>query len=234
MTRLAVICARGGSKGIQNKNLRKISGEPLVSITIRQAYESGAFDWIAVSSDNQRILETGTDAGADFTIKRPKKLATDLAAKVPAIRHCAEKVEKYVSKTIDLIVDLDVTSPLRSVEDIRGAIKKLEKSNADNLVTGTAARRSPYFNLVEIDSEKRVHLCKKTSTLVFRRQDAPICFDLNASVFCWKRASLFSTNDSVIGNNTIFFEMPAERSIDIDTELDFAIVQLMMEQKLGK
>tara|TARA_B100001123_G_C15237713_1_gene997837 strand:- start:247 stop:702 length:456 start_codon:yes stop_codon:yes gene_type:complete len=131
-------------------------------------------------------------------------------------------------------VDLDITSPLRTIQDIRETINKLETSNAENLVTGSTARRSPYFNLVETDEKERVYLSKKPSKPIFRRQDSPLCFDLNASIFCWKRACLFSNNDSVIGDNTIFFKMPEDRSIDIDTELDFSFVRFMMEEKLGK
>ena len=86
MTRLAVICARGGSKGIKGKNLRNLLDKPLLAHTIEQAQESGVFDWIAVSSDSHQILAVGTAAGADFAVERPASLASDTAPKVPAIR----------------------------------------------------------------------------------------------------------------------------------------------------
>lgn len=231
MKRLAVICARGGSKGIKNKNLRTLAGKPLLAHTIEQAKQSGMFDWIAVSSDSLEIRHAGETAGADFMIERPADLANDTAPKVPAIRHCCASVEATTGSQADIIVDLDATAPLRSIEDIQNAIRKLENSDADNLVSGMSARRSPYFNLVEEQSNGRVLLAKIPEMPIARRQDAPRCFDLNASVFVWKRSTLFSQNDYVLGENTILFEMPEERSIDIDTELDFAFVEFMVSRK---
>lgn len=231
MKRLAVICARGGSKGIRNKNLRPLAGKPLLAHTVEQALASTVFDWVAVSSDSDEILAAGTAAGADFAVRRPVELASDTAAKIPAIRHCAATVEAETGIRIDIITDLDATSPLRSLDDIRGAVAKLEASGADNLLTGMPARRSPYFNLVEEAADGHVQLSKKLATPITRRQDAPKCFDLNASVFVWTRAALFSGNDTVFNNHTILYEMPEERSIDIDTETDFDFVAFIMNQR---
>jgi N-acylneuraminate cytidylyltransferase/CMP-N,N'-diacetyllegionaminic acid synthase len=233
MKRLAVICARGGSKEIKNKNVRVLGGKPLLAHTVEQAQQSAMFDWIAVSSDSAEILQAGKDAGADYMIQRPAELANDVAPKIPAIRHCAASVEEATGVMIDTIVDLDATAPLRSTADIKGAIEKLESSDADNLVSGMTARRSPYFNLVEEQPDGRVQLAKIPETPIARRQDAPRCFDLNASIFVWKRSTLFSHNDYALGTNTILFEMPEERSIDIDTELDFAFVAFMMSRREG-
>lgn len=231
MKRLAVICARGGSKGIKNKNLRLLDGKPLLAHTIEQAHASGVFNWIAISSDSDTILQAGRDAGADFVVLRPTELANDSAPKVPAIRHCAAMVEAETGSKVDTIVDLDATAPLRSLDDIRDAVAKFESSTADNLVSGMPARRSPYFNLVEELPDGRVVLAKIPETPIARRQDAPRCFDLNASIFVWKRASLFSDLDYALGNNTILYEMPEDRSIDIDNELDFAFVEFMVARK---
>lgn len=231
MKRLAVICARAGSKGIKGKNLRILMGKPLIAHTVEQACQSGVFDWVAVSSDSPDILAAGITAGADFAIERPAKLADDTAAKVPAIRHCAAAVETLVGTKIDTITDLDATSPLRSLDDIRGAIAKLEASGADNLMTGMPSRRSPYFNLVEESADGSVALSKPLEQTIVRRQDAPKCFDLNASVFVWTRATLFSEYDGVFNKRTILFEMPEERSIDIDTETDFEFVEFIMARR---
>lgn len=231
MKRLAVICARGGSKGIKNKNLRPLAGRPLLAHTVEQARASGIFDWVAVSSDSPAILAAGRAAGADFAIERPLALADDTAPKIPAIRHCAAQVEAATGVTLDTIADLDATAPLRSLDDIRGAVAMLELSDAENLVTGMPARRSPYFNLVEEQPDGHVQLSKKLATPIARRQDAPKCFDLNASVFVWTRAALFSGNDTVFNSRTILYEMPEERSIDIDTETDFDFVAFIMNRR---
>jgi len=233
MSRLAVICARGGSKGIKNKNLRSLADKPLLAHTIEQARQSEMFDWIAISSDSADIRQAGKAAGADYMIERPADLASDVAPKIPAIRHCAASVEEATGITLNPIDDLDATAPLRSIADIKGAIEMLENSDADNLVSGMTARRSPYFNLVEEQSDGRVQLAKIPETPIARRQDAPRCFDLNASIFVWKRSTLFSQNDYALGTNTILFEMPEERSIDIDTELDFVFVEFMISRQEG-
>ncbi len=231
MKRLAVICARGGSKGVKGKNLRELAGKPLIAHSIEQAKESGMFSAVAVSSDSAEILEAARQWGADHVIERPAELASDTAPKVPAIRHCVETVEQESKSVFDVIVDLDVTAPLRSLDDIRGAIERLEASDADIVVSAMPARRSPFFNLVELDEQDRVHLSKKPEVPIARRQDAPECFDLNASVFVWRRSGLFSGEDTVLGDNTLLFEMPEERSIDIDTETDFKFVEFMMTRK---
>lgn len=230
MRRLAVICARGGSKGVKGKNLRQLAGKPLIAHSIGQAKESGMFAAVAVSSDSAEILSTAREWSADYTIERPAELASDTAPKVPAIRHCAEAVEAETEEPFDVIVDLDATAPLRSIDDIQGVIGMLEESGAANVVSGMPARRSPYFNLVERDADGRVHLSKPPKNPIARRQDAPECFDLNASVFAWTRAALFSENDSVLGGDTLLYVMPEERSIDIDTETDFKFVEFLMTQ----
>ncbi|MAF96647.1 MAG: flagellar modification protein B [Rhodospirillaceae bacterium] len=230
MKRLAIICARGGSKGIKGKNLRQLAGKPLIAHTIEQAKDSKAFAAVAVSSDSAEIFETAREWGADHVIKRPAELASDTAPKVPAIRHCAETVETETGITFDVIVDLDATAPLRNIDDIQGVIELLEESGAANVVSAMPARRSPYFNLVERDENSRVHLSKPPKTPIARRQDSPECFDLNASVFAWTRAALFSGNDYVLGGDTLLYVMPEERSIDIDTETDFKFVEFLMTQ----
>ena len=228
LRRLAVICARGGSKGVKGKNLRELAGKPLIAHSIGQAKDSGLFDAVAVSSDSVAILEAARTWGADFTVTRPEELATDAAPKVPAIRHCAQTMETETGEQFDTIVDLDATAPLRNTDDIRGAVELLETSDAANVVTGMPARRSPYFNLVERDDKGRVHLSKPPAATLYCRQDAPECFDLNASVFVWTRWALFSDHDSALSDNTLLFVMPEERSIDIDTETDFKFVESLM------
>lgn len=225
--RLCTLCARGGSKGVPNKNIRQLHGLPLIAHSIAQARDSGLFEYIAVSSDSPAILEAARVAGADFLVRRPDDMASDTAAKVPAIRHCLLEAERRAGHVFDVLVDLDATSPLRAVDDIRGAVKMLESSDASNVITGTAARRSPYFNLVEMGVEGFVVLSKRLQTPVVRRQDAPQCFDMNASIYAWRR-DVFVDHPAVFYPDTRLFEMPEERSHDIDSELDFEWVEYLM------
>lgn len=226
MNRLCTICARGGSKGVKNKNIRELLGKPLIAHSILQAKQSCFFEAIAVSSDSDTILSIAKGWGADYLIKRPDELATDHAAKLPVIQHCVLETERLAQKLFDVIVDLDATSPLRSVDDIQEAVKLLEDKNASNVITGAPSRRSPYFNLVEVDEKGVVALSKSLAVPVLRRQDAPKCYDMNASIYVWKRDALFK-NNILFNENTLLYVMPEERSVDIDSELDFEFVEFL-------
>lgn len=227
MNRLCTICARGGSKGVKGKNIREMLGKPLIAHSIEQARSSGLFELIAVSSDSKEILNVAERFGADIVVDRPSELASDSAAKLPAIRHCFEEVEKKCGVTFDVLVDLDATSPLRIPEDIIGAVDLLETQKIANVITGAPARRSPYFNLVEIGEDGVVRLSKIPSHPIVRRQDAPQCYDMNASIYVWWRDSLFREG-AIFQEDTRLFVMPEERSIDIDSELDFKFVEFLM------
>lgn len=226
---LCTICARGGSKGVPGKNLRLLVGKPLIAHSIDHAREAGIFAAIAVSSDDDNILKTAQNAGADFLIRRPDELAADTAAKAPAIRHCVENVEQQSGRKFEIFVDLDATSPLRLPKDVVGAVKLLQVSGCSNVITGTSAHRSPYFNLVEMHPDGSVGLSKPLGTIV-RRQDAPLCFDMNASVYVWTRAAMFA-GPNVFRADTRLFEMPADRSHDIDSETDWEIVEFLMKRR---
>lgn len=231
MKKICTICARGGSQGVKNKNIISVCGRPLIAHTILQAKKSGLFDVIAVSSDSKEIRDVSLEWGADEVIERPADLATSTAAKVPVIRHAVSEIEKRKNTQYDIAVDLDATSPLRSVEDILQSVTLLmQNSSATNLITGCRARKSPYFNLVEKNKDGYVELSKKTKMIIVRRQDAPLCFDLNASIYVWKRNVLFDYN-AVILEQTLLFEMPEERSIDIDTLLDLKIVRMLAKNR---
>ena len=230
MKRLCTICARGGSKGVPNKNIRPIGGKPLIGHSVLQAQSSGLFEAIAVSSDSPEILDVSKKFGADYAIFRPQELASDSAPKLPAIQHCVNEVEKISGKSFDVIVDLDVTSPLRLTKDIEGAVRLLEEKNVSNVITGCPARRSPYFNLVERDEDDYVRLSKPPEQIITRRQDAPECFDMNASIYVWKREGLIGRK-SIFNADTLLFVMPEERSIDVDHEWEFEYVEFLFNKR---
>lgn len=185
---------------------------------------------MAVSSDSQAILEEAKKGGADFRIRRPDELATDTASKLPAIIHAVKEVEKVVQRFYEVIVELDPTSPLRSVEDIRETVSLLEKKNAMNVITASPARRSPYFNIVELNPQGAAVLAKPLPFSVIRRQDSPPCYDMNASIYVWKRGPFFE-NPAVFYPDTQLYVMPVERSWDIDSEIDFEMVEWLMQKQ---
>ncbi|MCJ8007611.1 cytidylyltransferase domain-containing protein [Lederbergia wuyishanensis] len=230
MNRICTICARGGSKGVKNKNIRDLLDIPLIAHSIIQAKKSSMFEVIAVSSDSNDILAIAKEYGADLLIERPKELATDQAAKLPVIQHCVKVSEEKLDRKFDIVVDLDATSPLRSIEDIVQSLTQFEgNKDATNLITGAPARRSPYFNLVEV-IDSYVSLSKPLEKGIVRRQDAPKSYDMNASIYIWRRESLLKST-SVFQSNTILYEMPEERSIDIDSELDFEFVSFLAKKR---
>lgn len=231
MKRLCTICARGGSKGVVGKNIRVLLGKPLLAHSIAQARATGLFEFLAVSSDSDEILDVARTHGVDLLIKRPDELATDTAGKLPAIQHCVMEVERITGSHFDSLVDLDATSPLRIPEDIVNAVKLLEETGADNVITAMPARRSPYFNLVELGDDGVARLSKPLDVPILRRQDAPKCFDMNASIYAWSREVFFSSN-TIFNSSTRMYVMPEERSIDIDSELDFRFVEFMMMERM--
>lgn len=229
MKRLCTICVRGGSKGVVNKNIRNIAGKPLLAYTIQQAQESGLFDAIAVSSDSEEILSVAKTYGVEYLVQRPIELAGDTSPKIPAIQHCVKEVERMTNCQFDTFVDLDATSPLRISKDIQEAVELFEQKEVTNLITAMPSRRSPYFNMVEIVNG-RVQLVKDQGLSVERRQDAPLCYDMNASIYIWSRKGLFEC-EGLFHEDTVLYIMPEERSIDIDTETDFMLVEWLLRRR---
>jgi CMP-N,N'-diacetyllegionaminic acid synthase len=230
MTRICTICARGGSKGVPGKNIRLIAGKPLIAWSIGQARDSGLFDMIAVSSDSAAILEVAKQAGADHLVTRPAEMATDFVGKVDSIAHCLRSAEAALGRQGEVFVDLDATSPLRDAADIVGALALIEATGATNVITGAPARRSPYFNMVERRPDGSVGISKPLPDTVLRRQDSPSCYDMNGSIYVWQRDA-FLADPRVFYPDTQLFEMPENRSVDIDTQVDFDLVELLLLRK---
>lgn len=225
---LCTICIRGGSKGIKNKNIKKINGKPLVLYSYEVAKKTKIFEKIFISSDSESFLNICKKFGAKDLVKRPKVLSNDKSGKIEAIRHTLLSAENKYNTQYDYIIDLDATSPLRTVNDIKEAYKKFSKSNSSNLFSVTNSNRSPYFNMVEIKKSK-VQLVKQAKKQYLRRQDTPVTYDLNASIYIWKRKSLIK-NKKLIQNKTNIYVMPKSRSIDIDDKFDFKIVSELLKK----
>ena len=230
MKNLCTICMRGGSKGVPNKNLRKLHNKPLMAYTIEQALESKLFDHVVVSTDSEKIAETARESGAESWFIRPPELAADDVSKLPAIRHAFLESEDYYGYLFDVLVDLDATSPLRLVEDISNAYNQFVYQDADILITASPCRKNPYFNQVEVINGK-IRPVKKTNTMIVRRQDAPQVYDMNASIYIWKRKVLLE-NDTLFTDRSSLYIMPEERSVDIDTKLDLEFVEYMIGKSI--
>lgn len=227
MKRICTILARGGSKGVPGKNLRELAGKPLIAHAIEQARATALFDALAVSSDSDAILDVARALRVDHVVRRPIEMATDAASKLPAIQHCVRTVEDARGMTFDLVVDLGVTSPLRSAADIRGAVALWEDRRNSVVVSATRARSSPYFNMVEIDADGWAKLSKKPPARIERRQDGPHVFELNGAIYVWRRAAIMEA-PAVFYPDTAIYEMPHERSVDIDSPIDLAFAEFLM------
>ena len=226
---LCTICARGGSKGVKNKNIKELNGKPLIAYTIEQAKASGLFEHIVISTDSDDIANIAKQYGAEEFFKRSSEMASDTAGKLDVIKDAFKRSEEHYNKTFDYLIDLDATAPLRLTEDIINSFKQFKENDNDNLITAMPSRRSPYFNLVEQDKDGKVYLSKKLGSTVVRRQDAPKSYDMNASIYIWKRDIILNEN-SIFLDRTGLYVMPEERSIDIDNELDFKFVEFFMKE----
>jgi CMP-N,N'-diacetyllegionaminic acid synthase len=226
---LCTICARGGSKGLPNKNLLKIGDKSLIGHTLSQAKAIDAIDCIIVSSDSNEILKEGEIYAADILLQRSAKLASDDAGKIDAIIDCLNHAESNLNKHFDYVIDLDVTSPLRNLIDIENCLEFTKDQGFKNLITVTNSKKNPYFNQIEITNEGPQLV--KSGHNIKGRQSAPKVYDMNASIYVWSRDFLINEK-TLFSRDTIVYDMPEERSLDIDNELDFKIVKHLIENEL--
>lgn len=227
MNILCSVCARGGSTTLKNKNIKILYGKPLIAHTLITAKKAKIFDSLVVSSDSSKIINISKKY-ADFTIKRPHNLSHDSSPKIPAIRHVLEKSEEFFNKKFDIIIDLDATAPLRTVKDIKDALKIFLKNKNSNLFSVCKSNKNPYYNMVE-KKDNKIRIVKKSKINFYGRQQAPEIFDINASIYIWKRQSLLKMNN-IINKKTGIFLMPKSRSTDIDDKYDFEIVKFFFKK----
>lgn len=228
---LVTICARGGSKGVKNKNILPLLGKPLIYYTIEQALEWGKAEHVVVSTDSEVIAKEAKQAGAEVPFIRPDFLALDDTPKLPVLKHAVNYYMKNLHFSPDFVVDLDPTSPLRMIEDIDKCFYLLlNEPETDAVITGYLAKKNPYYNMVERDSNGFAHLSKSLSYQTPSRQEAPQVYSMNASIYVWRTHALLK-QEGLISEKAKIIEMPEERSVDIDSEVDLKLVELLMNDK---
>lgn len=220
---IATICARGGSQGLPGKNIRPLAGVPLIVHSIQHALQHPEIERTFVSTDDAEIARIAREAGAEVPFLRPAELATAEAGKLPVIEHLVAAIEGQ-GHSVEKIVDLQPTSPLRIGADIDGCLALLDQ-DADCVVTACLSSANPYYNLVERDPAGRVSLSKPMAVPLVARQSAPEVFAITGSVYCWHRSTL---HHGVLGGRTRLHVVPAERSIDIDGEVEFHLAELLI------
>ncbi len=227
---LCTVCIRAGSKGLRDKNFLKIKNKYLFSYTLDVAKKSKIFNDIIISTDSKKIRSLSKKFNKVIFIKRPKKLATDKANKMDAIRHALRYAENLNKIKYDLIFDLDATSALRQVKDLKNALRIFKKENPENLFSVNHSRRNPYFNIVERNG-KTIRVAKKFKKFPIRRQDAPKTYDMNASIYIWKRNILLKS-DNLFRKKTSIYIMDFERSIDVDSKFDLSMIKNLIKKTI--
>lgn len=232
---LCTICARGGSKGVPNKNIRPLLGKPLIAYTIEQARAWNKAERIVVSTDSAEIARVAKRYKAEVPFVRPAELATDTAAKILSIRHALGVCEKAFHERYDIIVDLDPTSPLRKTNDIEKCLNIFKKLRPDSLFSVVKAYKNPYFNMVEKKPNGFYGLCKELKNKVVLRQRAPLVYSMNASIYFYSRDFILNTKNSTpISKRSAIYAMDDLSSFDIDRDVDFKFIEFLMKERIWK
>jgi CMP-N-acetylneuraminic acid synthetase len=221
----AFIFARGGSKGLKNKNIRFLSGKPLLAWSIELANKMPDVNKVFVSTDSKEIANISFKFGAEVII-RPKSLAKDKTPEWLAWKHAIEYLE-LKGEIFDQFISLPATAPLRSISDIQSCMKAFD-SKTDIVVTMSRSTRSPWFNMVKKMKNGYIDLIIKNDKNIYRRQDAPEIFDLTTVAYL-TRPSFIKKSNNIFEGNVKAIEIPAERAVDIDTELDFKFAEFLFK-----
>ena len=203
---LGVIPARGGSTGVPRKNLRLVSGKPLIAHAIENGRACKRIDKLMVSTDSEEIAKVAESAGAWVPFIRPFHLAQNDSPMLAVLEHALLEVELTQRTKISAVV-------------LDQAIALFERESPDAVISGTPAKRNPYFNMVE-ENNGFFRLVKKSNTEITRRQDCPKVYDLNTVVWIFSREAIIEIRER-IPPRTLVFEVPEARAIDLDTEEDF-------------
>ena len=226
---LAIIPARGGSKGVKNKNIRLLGGLPLISHTINAAIKASLLDDFLVSTDSEEIKQVAENAGANVPFLRPKEYATDDAPTVNVVSHVLEWYESANNRKVDLIVLLQPTTPLRTYQDIDNAIEILQSNkNIDSLISCYDATHVHPSIMYTKNGDKMFPFID--GSRLQRRQDFEPVYVRNGAIYICRR-DYFIENNSLISHACVGYIMSREASLNIDEELDFKLAEATMKSK---
>lgn len=221
---LAIIPARGGSKGLKRKNILNFMGKPLISHTIEQAKNSNYISRIVVSTEDEEIAAVSKEYGAEIPFMRLNELADDFSSINEVIEYTLKELERKECYKPDLICLLQCTSPLRTSEDIDNTINKLFNTNSDSAVSITEAKSNPYWTNILVNDKLKYFI--EEGKEIKRRQDLPLIYELNGAVYVVKREA-FLKEKTLETKNITGYVMKAENSIDIDNIIDFKIAEII-------
>jgi CMP-N,N'-diacetyllegionaminic acid synthase len=228
---LVTVAARAGSKGVRKKNIRDLAGKPLILYTIEQVIQWGNFEKFIVSTDSKKIADIAVRGGAEVPFLRPAELATDDCGKADVLRHALIESEKHYGMTFDALLDLDATSPIRTVEDIENIVRLFKEKKPDCVFSVVRARKNPYFNMVEVGEDGLATLCKRPPRQIRNRQTAPKVYEMNASLYIYDRDFLSGRENAMpYSKRAMIYEMAESSAIDIDNEMDFRFIEFLLKE----
>ena len=229
---LCTISARKGSKGLKNKNFLKINNKSLVRYTFDQAKKSNIFNKIIISTDSHKLgKEVLNEKNASWFL-RSKKLSGPSIGKMDVINDALSFSEFFFKTKFDLIFDLDVTSPLRTIEDIKKSLIQFKRTKSSTLITACKSYKNPYFNVVEYSKNKHIKLVKTMKNPIKTRQSAPVTYDMNAAIYIWTREAL--KKKKLLTNTTALYLMKDYQRFDIDSKLDFTLIKFINQNIVNK
>jgi len=231
MRYVALICARGGSKGLPGKNIKPLGGIPLIGRSIEIAKKISKIDRVIVSTDSVEIATVARAYGAEVPFMRPAELATDTSSEWMVWQHAIEYLKNNDWNTVDGLVNLPTTAPLRSTIDVENCLVEYEKGDVDIVITVTKAYRNPYFNMVTNDQEGYSSLVIDGERIV-RRQDAPTVYDVSTVAYVVNPEYVINSN-GIFDGKVRSVEVPIERAVDIDTQYDFEIANTFLTIQSG-
>lgn len=228
MRYLGLICARGGSKGVKDKNIRLVGDKPLIGISIEIAKKIKKITRILVSTDSKSIAKVGEKYGAEVPFIRPASLSQDDSPEWLVWRHAIEYLES-LGEIFDGLVVLPPTAPLKTKKDILSCIHEYEVGNYDVVITASQCHRNPYFNMVERKNSGDISLVMDREKKFNRRQDSPEVFDMTTVAYV-VNPEFIKEKNGIFEGKIGMVEIPVERSIDIDTELDLKIANFLFNE----
>ncbi len=223
MNTFALIPARGGSKGIPRKNIKLMAGKPLIAWTIEAALRSSLLRAVVVSTDDPEIADVAKCAGAQVPFMRPAELAQDQTPGIDPVLHALEQLPQF-----DSVLLLQPTSPLRTTDDIDACLRLALARSASSVVSVSEANTHPYWTYrVSVDQALRQFVEVEP---IARRQDLPPAFALNGALY-FAEVNWLRSSGSLVGAETLAYVMARERSLDLDTPLDWKLAELLLKEQ---
>lgn len=226
---LGLIPARGGSKRVPRKNILPMAGKPLIAWTIEAALGALTLDKVIVSTDDNEIANISRQYGADVPFMRPKELATDTANGLDVTLHALQTLKELGEPDFDYVMTLQPTSPLRSSQDIDASVELLMDRRADAVISVCETAHPPEWSNTLPDDLSMADFYRP-GVRTTRSQDLPKSYRLNGAIYIYNCEQVLHTGNLEMDNNSYAYLMPRERSIDIDTEIDFEIAQLFLKR----